>query len=211
MWKSPVIALGVLATAAAPAMAENVVSGGRAEGTRMGSLSTGAELPAYLECVPYARQVSGIPIYGDALTWWDQAEGRFGRGHVPRAGAVMALKPNANMLLGHVATVSRVIDSRTVLLNHANWSPVNGQRGQVEDGVRAVDVSPRNDWSEVRIWYAPQNDLGTTRWPVHGFIYLDKANTASSTRMAQAPRPVAPATASHAASPDPIGAIIGTL
>ena len=30
----------------------------------------------YLQCVPYARQVSGIQIYGDAWTWWDQAEGR---------------------------------------------------------------------------------------------------------------------------------------
>ena len=35
------------------------------------------DLPPYLQCVPYARQVSGIRIYGDAHTWWDQAEGRY--------------------------------------------------------------------------------------------------------------------------------------
>ena len=37
----------------------------------------GAELDAYLQCVPYARDVSGIQIYGDAHTWWDQAQGRY--------------------------------------------------------------------------------------------------------------------------------------
>jgi hypothetical protein len=34
-----------------------------------------------------------------------------------------------------------------------------------------VDVSAANDWSEVRVWYAPLGDLGTTVWPVEGFIY----------------------------------------
>ena len=36
--------------------------------------------PPYLQCVPYARQVSGIRIFGDAHTWWGQAEGRYARG-----------------------------------------------------------------------------------------------------------------------------------
>ncbi len=128
----------------------------------------------YLQCVPYARRVSGIELYGDALTWWDQAKGHYARGHVPRIGAVMSFRPYGAMQLGHVAAVSRVIDSRTVLLRHANWSPIDGHRGQIEDGVRAVDVSPDNDWSEVRVWYAPIGDLGTTRWPVNGFIYNRK-------------------------------------
>ncbi|RQW42588.1 CHAP domain-containing protein [Novosphingobium sp. LASN5T] len=128
----------------------------------------------YLQCVPYARQVSGIGIYGDALTWWDQAAGRYARGRQPRVGAVMSFRPYGGMELGHVAAVSRIIDSRTVLLRHANWSPINGRRGQIEKDVRAVDVSPENDWSEVRVWYAPIADLGTTRWPVNGFIYNEK-------------------------------------
>lgn len=129
----------------------------------------------YLQCVPYARDVSGIRIYGDALTWWDQAEGRYARGSRPKVGAVMSFRPYGRMELGHVAAVSRIIDSRTVLLRHANWSPINGRRGQVEDDVRAVDVSPDNDWSEVRVWYAPIGNLGTTAWPVNGFIYPAKA------------------------------------
>ena len=127
--------------------------------------------PSHLECVPYARQVTGIRIYGDAHTWWSQAEGRYARGRTPRVGAVMAIRPHGNSRLGHVAAVSRILDTRTLLIRHANWSPINGRRGQIEDNVRAIDVSPDNDWSEVRVWYAPIQDLGTTHWPVAGFIY----------------------------------------
>lgn len=129
----------------------------------------------YRQCVPFARTASGIDLYGDAHTWWDQAEGRYARGHVPQVGAVMSFRPYRAMQLGHVAMVSKVIDERTVLLRHANWSPIDGRRGQVELDVRAVDVSPENDWSEVRVWYAPLGDLGTTHWPVNGFIYRKKA------------------------------------
>jgi len=134
----------------------------------------GGEPLPYLQCVPYARAVSGISIYGDALTWWSQAEGRYARGNRPKVGAVMSFAPHGRMELGHVAAVSRVIDSRNVLLRHANWSAIDGRRGQIEDNVRAVDVSPGNDWSQVRVWYAPIGNLGTTAWPVNGFIYPDK-------------------------------------
>ena len=138
-----------------------------------GYRSHAAELDAYLQCVPYARDVSGIELYGDAHTWWDQAQGRYATGNTPRPGAVMAFRPHRNMQLGHVAAVSRVLDSRRVLLDHANWSPINGRRGQVEKDVLAIDVSPANDWTEVRVWYAPLGDVGRTAWPVHGFIYGD--------------------------------------
>lgn len=156
--------------------------------------ASGQELPPYLQCVPYAREVSGVAIYGDAHTWWDQAEGRFERGRTPRVGAVMAFIPTGNMRLGHVAAVARVIDSRTVLLDHANWSPINGRRGQIERNVKAVDVSPNNDWSEVRVWYHPLQGLGTTPWPVHGFIYSDgNARSQPRQQWAQAtPQPVRP-------------------
>ena len=164
---SIILAAGAALGAAAPALANsNAADVDFRERT---------EIPAYLQCVPYARQVSGIQIYGDAHTWWKQAEGRFARGRTPQVGAVMAFRPHRNMQLGHVAAVSRVIDSRTVLLRHANWSPINGRRGQIENDVQAIDVSPANDWSEVRVWYAPLQALGKTPWPVEGFIYPAKA------------------------------------
>lgn len=143
----------------------------------------GPQLPGYLQCVPYARQVSGIQIYGDARTWWDQADGRYARGHAPRVGAVMAFRPYGAMQLGHVAAVSNILDSRTVLLRHANWSPINGRRGQIEDDVRAIDVSPNNDWSQVRVWFAPIKALGTTNWPVSGFIYNQKPGLPTTDRV----------------------------
>ena len=123
------------------------------------------------ECVPFARAVSGVSIFGDAHTWWDQAEGRYQRGEKPRLGAVMAFIPHGRMELGHVATVSAIVDRRTLLVTHANWSPINGRRGQVERDVRVIDVSPDGDWSAVRVWYGPNEALGGGEWPVHGFIY----------------------------------------
>lgn len=130
--------------------------------------ATGA---GYLECVPYARSRTGIEIYGNAHTWWEQAKGRFPRYQSPRVGAVIAFQPHGNMALGHVAAVSRVIDKRTILVSHANWSPMNDRRGWVEENVPVVDVSEWNDWSRVRVWYAPTRSLGTTQWPIQGFIY----------------------------------------
>ncbi|WP_370459165.1 CHAP domain-containing protein [Erythrobacter sp. SN021] len=145
------------------------------------------ELEAYLQCVPYAREVSGIQIYGDAYTWWDQAQGRYATGTAPRPGAVMAFRPHRSMQLGHVAAVSQVLDSRRILLDHANWSPINGRRGQIEKDVLAVDVSPANDWSQVRVWYAPLGKVGTTAWPVEGFIYSNRPAQQPRRQLALAP------------------------
>ena len=158
-----------------------------------------AGLSMSLQCVPYARHVSGINLFGDAHTWWDQAAGSYARGYMPKLGAVMAFKPHGKMVLGHVATVSKIIDSRTILLRHANWSPIDGKTGQIEDGVKAVDVSPANDWSSVRVWFAPSQNLGSTAWPVQGFIYNQKAHGGE--------RP----TGRENANGDPIGAIIAAF
>ena len=157
------LSLGVPLAAKIVVDDDSVVDGG-------GSIN----LPPYLQCVPYARQVSGIQIRGDAYTWWGQAEGKYARGFWPKVGAVMALRPHGNSHLGHVAAVSRIIDDRTILIRHANWSPINGRRGQIEDNVKVIDVSPANDWSEVRVWYAPIQAIGGSVWPVQGFIYPGK-------------------------------------
>ena len=150
---------------AVPAGAISTVDSSRDSGR------SASRLPPYLQCVPYARQLTGIQIYGDAHTWWGQAAGRYARGRMPKVGAVMNFRPSGNSSLGHVAAVSRIIDSRTVLISHANWSPINGRRGQIENNVRAVDVSPNNDWSAVRVWYGPSQALGSNHWPLYGFIY----------------------------------------
>ena len=133
--------------------------------------SPAAALNEGLQCVPYARALSGVTIFGDAHTWWGQADGNYRRGNEPKVGAVLAFPPHGKMKLGHVAAVRRVLDDRTIIISHANWSTIGGVRGHIEEDVRAVDVSDDNDWSAVRVWYTPNAALGSTQWPAHGFIY----------------------------------------
>ncbi len=136
-----------------------------------GLMATAPAAAQFWQCAPYAREISGIQIRGNANTWWGQAAGRYERGHEPREGAVLAFKATSRMRVGHVAMVSHVVSDREVLLTHANWS----RRGRVERNVRAVDVSPNNDWSMVKVWYGPQGGLGTSAYPTNGFIYNDEA------------------------------------
>ncbi|MCW3836458.1 CHAP domain-containing protein [Sphingomonas canadensis] len=147
----------------------------------MAALCLATVLPAQarsgvLQCVPYARAVSGVEIYGNAHTWWNQAAGKYARGAEPRVGAVMSFRAIASMPLGHVAMVSKIVSDREVLLRHANWS----RPGGIEIDVRAVDVSPAGDWSQVRVWYGPIGGLGRTAYPLNGFIYPDGDNGADS-------------------------------
>jgi hypothetical protein len=79
--------------------------------------------------------------------------------------------------LGHVAAVRRIVDKRTLIISHANWSTINGGRGHIEEDVRVVDASEANDWSRVRVWYTPNAALGTTEWPLNGFIYPAKTRS----------------------------------
>jgi surface antigen len=127
----------------------------------------------YLQCVPFARAASGVDLYGNAETWWAQAAGRYERGNEPRVGAVLSMPGTRAMPLGHVAVVTKIVSDREILIDHSNWSPINGRRGQIERSVRAVDVSAAGDWSQVRIWYAPIRDLGLRANPADGFIYSD--------------------------------------
>lgn len=161
-------------TSILPAQARDMISTAVTSADGPGAGGTIDNKPGYLECVPFARDRTGINLHGDAWTWWNKAAGRYARGHTPKVGAVMALEPFHNSKLGHVAAVTRIIDSRTILVSHSNWSPINGERGQIERNVTVLDVSPTNNWSEVRVWYAPSNNLGAAHWPVTGFIYPEK-------------------------------------
>ena len=140
--------------------------------------ATGAMADMYWQCVPFARLISGIQIFGDARTWWDQATGKYDKGFIPKAGAVLCFKPTGRMTLGHVAVVSQVLTDRVIQITHANWSRIDGSRGQIEKDVTVIDVSPQGDWSQVKVWYDPNGDLGATTYPTYGFIYQDaKAKT----------------------------------
>ncbi|WYB27168.1 CHAP domain-containing protein [Thioclava sp. GXIMD4215] len=114
-------------------------------------------------CVPFARNASGIELRGNARTWWGQAEGSYLRRHSPAPGAVMVFKGTKSMPMGHVAVVSKIVDSRKVLVDHANW-----KRNQVSLGMEVIDVSAKNDWSEVRV--RSSSAAYGRNYPVYGFI-----------------------------------------
>lgn len=139
-----------------------------------------SETSPYLQCVTFARQLSGLQIFGDAWTWWEKATGKYDEGQTPKPGAVLVFQPQGKMRLGHVAVVSTVITERYIQVTHANWSPVNGRRGQVEDHVNVLDVSEKGDWTKVKVWYGPLNDLGNTIYTTYGFIYQDTPQQAAA-------------------------------
>jgi len=115
-------------------------------------------------CVPFARTLSGVQIRGNAKEWWGKARGHYDRGRTPAPAAVMSFKATRKNPNGHVAVVSKVISQREVLVSHANWN-----RNRVSIDMVAVDVSPKNDWSSVRLESVP-GQLGSV-YPVNGFIY----------------------------------------
>lgn len=128
------------------------------------------KVSAPVQCVPYAREVSGIQIRGDAHYWWDRAVPRYARGQTPRSGAVLVLARTKNMTSGHVAVVTQVLDSRHVNVTHSNWGNDRYSRRVIYDFMRVEDVSPRNDWSRVRFWNPEENVFGFP-YAVRGFIY----------------------------------------
>lgn len=140
----------------------------------------GAHAEDYWQCAAFARVFSGIQIFGDAWTWWEKATGHYQKGDTPQAGAVLVFKPQGQMRLGHVAVVSQVLTDRIIQVTHANWSPIDGGRGKIEQNVTVVDVSPGGDWTQVKVWYDPLRDLGATTYSTYGFIYKAAAENAGS-------------------------------
>ncbi len=122
---------------------------------------------APLQCVPFARAQSGIEIYGNANTWWGQAAGRYPRSNSPAPGSVLVMRGYSNAHRGHVAVVTQVVSSRLILVDHANWL----NRGEISTNVPVTDVSPNNDWSEVRVWYIPSRQWGARIYRANGFIH----------------------------------------
>ncbi len=124
-----------------------------------------------LQCVPYARRLSNIQIRGNAWTWWNQADGRYARSKTPKAGSVLVLKRKEDAdSLGHVAYVEEVIDSRTIIVSHANWL----NEGRLHNYAPVRDISENNDWSGVRFWHTPGGHFGGHIYKPYGFIRPNK-------------------------------------
>jgi hypothetical protein len=119
-----------------------------------------------LQCVPFAREASGLQLWGNASTWWRQAAGKFDRTAAPSEGSVMVMRGYRNTRRGHVAVVRQVLSSRSIIIDHANWL----NSGEITVNVPVVDVSPKNDWTQVRVWHIPTHSWGIRVYKVQGFI-----------------------------------------
>lgn len=154
---------------------------------------------AGLSCVPFVRMATGMNISGDARMWWHNAAGTYARGQVPERGSVLAFMSSGGMAQGHVAVVSRVVNPRTVQVDHANWAGPGIRRGSVMRGVTVVDVSDRNDWTSVRVQVGHTADNFGRTYPTHGFIYNRPAGSGLMMAGGTAMNEVAEAPALHAA------------
>lgn len=118
-----------------------------------------------VECAPYARQVSGIMLYGDAADWWEAADGRYPKSAQPVAGGVLVFQRSDRLPAGHVAVVRALVSSREIRVDQANW--VHHRITQDEP---VIDVSDANDWSQVRVWWDPASAMGASTYETFGFI-----------------------------------------
>ena len=116
--------------------------------------------------MPFARSESGIEIRGNANRWWQLAAGKYHRSRHPSEGAVLVMKGYETNRRGHVAVVKRIIDERTIIVDHANW----GNDGRIYRQAPIRDLSPKNDWSEVQVWYTPNKAWGRRVYKAKGFI-----------------------------------------
>ena len=118
-----------------------------------------------LECAPFARTLSGVRLYGPAGDWWWEAQGRYARTYAPEVGSVLIFARTNRLRDGHAAVVTRVMSNRQILVTQANWV-----HHRVTEDQPVIDVSPRGDWSEVRVWWPPSGQMGITAYPAHGFV-----------------------------------------
>lgn len=119
---------------------------------------------------------SHVELPGDAWTWWDQAKGRYDRGQRPRVRAVIALPRQPSLPSGLVAVVSRIIESRVLMLDHARWPEASAEG----ESITLFDVSPNNDWTTIKVYQRSGATVGGRTYQVYGFIYPPRAAKATS-------------------------------
>ena len=130
-----------------------------------------------LFCVEYARIRSGFNIAGDAKQWWHHAASSI-YAHLshPVEEAVMVFSGSKRLRKGHVAVVTHVIGPRQIIVDQANWQ----NRGEIDHATPVLDVSKKNDWSQVRVWDVPSGTFGARTYAISGFISKQLTRQASA-------------------------------
>ena len=116
-------------------------------------------------CALYARAETGVALFGAAGGWWDEAAGRYQRGHVPEVGSILVFKRTGLIPFGHVAVVSKIVGPGQVLVDQSNW-----YHGRVTRDTPVIDTSPDRDWSQVAVMNIASGEFGRDS-PTYGFVY----------------------------------------
>jgi hypothetical protein len=119
-----------------------------------------------LFCVEYARAITGLNIFGDAKFWWERARNLYARIGTPAEHAVMVFATSPRLKKGHVAVVMAIVSRREIRVDQANWQ----NQGEIDHATPILDVSIRNDWSEVRVWDMKSRSFGGHVYAISGFI-----------------------------------------
>jgi hypothetical protein len=143
-----------------------------------------AELPApsvetplhKLFCVEYARARSGLAVFGDAKFWWSRAKNLYARMTSPVEEAVMVFSGSKRLARGHVAVVTHIVSSREIRVDQANWE----NHGEIDHSTPVLDVSKKNDWTQVRVWDMRSQSFGAHVYAISGFIAKGLTQQASN-------------------------------
>jgi hypothetical protein len=111
-------------------------------------------------------RTSGLAVFGDAKHWWERARTLYARAAHPVEDAVMVFSGSKRLKRGHVAVVTEVVSDREIIVDHANWQ----NKREIDLGTPVLDVSPKNDWTMVRVWDIPSGQFGARTYAVSGFI-----------------------------------------
>ena len=104
-------------------------------------------------------------LFGDAKYWWSRAKTMYTRARKPVENAVMVFKVTTRLKLDHVAVVTHVVSKREIRVEQANWQ----NHGEIDHSTPIMDVSKKNDWSQVRVWDLRSKTFGRV-YAVSGFI-----------------------------------------
>ena len=100
----------------------------------------------------------------------------------PAENAVMVFKVTSRLKLGHVAVVTKIVSSREIRVDQANWQ----NHGEIDHSTPVMDVSKKNDWSQVRVWDIKSSQFGRV-YPVAGFISQDWSARRTTTKQTSGP------------------------
>jgi hypothetical protein len=126
-------------------------------------------------CAEYARARSGLALFGDAKYWWARARSLYVRARAPVKNAVLVFAVTPRLKLGHVAVVTNIVSAREIRVDQANWQ----NHGEIDHSTPVMDVSRKNDWSQVRVWDIKSGQFGRV-YPVSGFIAQDLVRQADN-------------------------------